>query len=103
MSQYATAKYATAIQDASHEQDHFGPSGHDIRQPVRVHAVTWPDPGGREWDEARTMCGQAAAGMQQTVHTAEEPTTWHAPRWDRLECEGCAEAVRVAAQAPGED
>ncbi|AVZ73600.1 hypothetical protein SLUN_16890 [Streptomyces lunaelactis] len=91
------SQYATAIQDTSQEQNHFGPSGHDIRQPVRVHAVHWPDPGDARWAEARTMCGRSTAGMEKAVHTAPDLTAWHAPRWDRLKCAGCDEAVRAAA------
>jgi hypothetical protein len=91
------SQYATAIQDEAQARDRFGPSGHDIRNPVQVHAVQWPDPDGRSWADARTMCGRPAAGMQQAVHTAPEPTTWHAPRWNRLECDTCDEAVRAAA------
>ncbi|WP_328676684.1 hypothetical protein OG905_23200 [Streptomyces sp. NBC_00322] len=93
------SQYATAIQDAAQELDHFGPSGHDIRQPVRVHAVHWPGPGDEHWDEARTMCGRPAAGMEKAVHTAPDPTLWHAPRWDRLTCDACDEAVKAATAA----
>ncbi|MCX4823772.1 hypothetical protein OG883_28645 [Streptomyces sp. NBC_01142] len=90
------SQYATAIQDASQEQNRFGPSGHDIRQPIRVHAVRWPLPDGEEWEEARTMCGRTTAGMERAAHTAPDTTTWHAPRWDRLECATCNEAVQAA-------
>ncbi|MET9670108.1 hypothetical protein ABZY19_32905 [Streptomyces sp. NPDC006475] len=90
------SQYATAIQAAAQEHEHFGPSGHDIRRPVRVHAVQWPDPDGTEWVEARTMCGQPASDMEQTAHTAPDPATWHAPRWSGLTCDGCDEAVRSA-------
>ncbi|MEV6393603.1 hypothetical protein AB0M39_02290 [Streptomyces sp. NPDC051907] len=92
------SQYATAIQDQAQEQEHFGPSGHDIRQPVRVHAVRWPDPGGIGWAEARTMCGRPAAGMEKAVHTAPDPATWHAPRWDGLHCDACDTAVREREQ-----
>ncbi len=91
------SQYATAIQDAAQEREHYGPSGHDIRQPVQVHAVQWPGPHGDEWGEARTMCGRPTTGMEQTAHTAPDPTTWHAPRWEHLRCDACDEAVRAAA------
>ncbi|WP_406000201.1 hypothetical protein [Streptomyces sp. NBC_00829] len=93
------SQYATAIQDASHEHDHFGPSGHDIRQPVRVHAVHWPGAGDEHWDTAHTMCGRSAATMAKAAHTGPDPSVWHAPRWAGLACEECDEAVRAAARS----
>ena len=91
------SQYATAMQDHAEGHEHFGPSGHDIRQPVRVHAVRWPDPGGTGWEQARTMCGRPAAGMEKAVHTAPDPAAWHAPRWDLLKCGTCDEAVQAEA------
>jgi len=91
------SQYATAIQDEARTHEHYGPSGHDIRHPVQVHAVRWAGPDSGPWEEARTMCGRPAAGMERAAHTAPEPTTWHAPRWDGLECGSCDEAVRAAA------
>lgn len=54
-----------------------------------VHAVPWPDPEGRAWDEVETVCGRPTRGMEQQPHF--DPTKWPLPKWRDKACGSCAD------------
>jgi hypothetical protein len=79
--------YTTALDAKPHKHPAFG-SNYVSGPVVDVHAVKWPDPDGRAWDEVETVCGRPTRGMEQQPHF--DPTEWPLPKWRDKACWVCA-------------
>ena len=81
--------YATALDLKPQKHPTFDGSDYvpGMVAPGDVHAVVWPDPEGRDWDDTETVCGRPTQGMEQQDHS--DPTHWPIPKWRRMECRVC--------------
>ncbi|MGW8374279.1 hypothetical protein [Streptomyces sp. ODS28] len=88
--------YATAIKTHAEREPTFGESNyiHGFFDAGDVHAVVWPDPWGRTWEEAETVCGRPTRGMEQYIHP--NPAQWPQPRFQLDACDACDRGVQAA-------
>ncbi|MCD5422755.1 hypothetical protein ACFYRW_22265 [Rhodococcus pyridinivorans] len=86
------AIYATAVQTRAQHHPTFD-SDHVPGFPVPggAHAVEWPDPQGRGWDDMETLCGLPTRGMEQHEHS--DPTRWPQGMIARWACSACQARV----------
>lgn len=88
------SNYATALQTSAQFAPTYGGANH-VPGTVphgAAHAVEWPDPQGRPWDEMATLCGRSTLGME--LNEQNNPTGWPPGKWARKACSSCSAKVQ---------
>jgi|GEM_PF-4513993 len=89
------ATYATASQTRTEHHPAFAGADDVPGFPIPggAHAVEWPDPQGRVWDDTETLCGLSTRGMEQQDDHDGDPTQWPQGMIKRWACSACRTEV----------
>ena len=80
--------YATALETTLRREAAFGGDNYQEEVPRGgAHAVVWPDPEGRDWDDTETLCGKPTRGM--TREESVNPAHWPRARHSHVACAVC--------------